>query len=252
MKTKKNTPDPVQVQERTEIWKQVIITIGVVVVALIGSWQAIAIVQLNNKPPSPAPSAIPVAATSTPGLVEATNTSPSAIPVVVVATTGLSPVTNTAPAKSLNLKPVNIDPSKWYRLTNESLGKNYSLDHWNDTKAIVMNTINYIGGQNWRFNVSDPGYYTLTNEFYGQDIFLNVLTDNNNSLNLSPGTGDPKNRYWKVTSSNENCVRFTSQGLGDDWSLDFKVINNIPTPYMAQTSDTSTQCWHLTQAGSIK
>jgi hypothetical protein len=223
-----------------------------VIVALIGSWQAIAIVQLNNRSPTPAPSEVSVKATDTPPLLEATNTSQPAGPVAVVAATQLPSPTNTAPAISLNWKPVHIDLSKWYRLTNESLGKDYSLDHWAATKDIVMNTTGYLSGQYWGFKVSSPGFYTLASEYYGLDIFLNILTDNNNSLDLSPGNGDLKSIYWKVTSSSGNCVRFTSQELGDNWSLDLTTINNIPAPFMSQTSDSPTQCWHLTQVGSIK
>ena len=115
MKNKKSKPDEAKIEQRTEIWKQIIITIGVVIVALIGSWQAIAIVQLNNRTPTPAPTAISVKATDTPPLLEARNTGQPAGPVAVVATIQPPLPTNTAPAKSLNWKPVNIDLSKWYR-----------------------------------------------------------------------------------------------------------------------------------------
>jgi hypothetical protein len=253
MKTKKKKPDPAQNEEKTEIWKQIIITAGVVIVALIGSWQAIAIVQLNNRPPTPAPSAIPVAATDTSLPVAATNSILPTVPIAGSTPTQPPPATNTASAKPLNLSLVNINLSKWYRLTNESLGKNYSLDHWAATKDIVMNTTGFLSGQYWGFKVSDPGYYTLASEYYGLDIFLNILTDNNNSLNLSSSMDNLKNQHWKVTSFNTgNCVRFTSQGLGDSWSMDLTTSSNIPAPIMAQTTESTTQCWHLTPVGTIK
>ncbi len=250
MATKKSKPNDAGIQERTEIWKQVIITVGVVVVALIGSWQAIAIVRLNNQPPTPAPSATSAPATNTPVPVETTNTLAPPNPVVVIATTGIPTLADTATPKPEKL--ANIDLSKWYRLTNDSLGKSFAMDHWGDTKNIVMDTTGYSGGQYWRFNVVSPGYYSVTSEFYGPGIFLNLLTASNNSLNLSPLADDPKTDYWKVTSSNANCVRFTSQELGDGWSLDMTTVNDIPSPFMAQTSDSNSQCWHLAQVGPIK
>jgi hypothetical protein len=250
MAAKKNKPDEASIQEKTEIWKQIIITAGVVIVAMIGSWQAIALVRLNNQPPTPAPSAIPPIATVTPLSVESTNTAAVAQPVVVIFPTQTISVTNTAPAKAPPSKPVNIDLSKLYRLTNDSLGRNYSLDHWAATKDLVMNSTSFFSGQYWIFKVSGPGTYTLSSEYYGQDILLNVLTDNN-SLTLSSVLADPKGEYWKLTSIG-NCIRVTNQALGDNWSLDLTTTNNIPTPYIAQTSDSSTQCWHLTQVGTIK
>ena len=55
-----------EIQEKTEIWKQVIITAGVVIVAVIGAWQAITIVKLNDKPATAAPpAAIPTDAAPT-------------------------------------------------------------------------------------------------------------------------------------------------------------------------------------------
>jgi hypothetical protein len=251
MAAKKNKPDEASVQEKTEIWKQIIITAGVVIVALIGSWQAIAIVRLNNQPPTSAPTAIPLAATVTPIPVEAANTVAPAQPVVVIAPTQTVSVTDTAQAKAPPSKPVNIDLSKLYRLTNDSLGKNFSLDHWAATKDLVMNSTSFFSGQYWIFKVSGPGTYTLSSEYYGQDILLNILTDNNNSVTLSSVLTDPKSEYWKL-SSNGNCVRINNLALGDNLSLDLTTINNIPSPYMAQTGDSSSQCWHLTQVGTVK
>ena len=255
MKTNKRKPveDEALIQEKTEIWKQVIITVGVVIVALIGAWQAVAIVQFNNKSASPAPTAIPPPATITPLPLQATNTSQPANPVEVVAATQPLTATNTSQAKSFDLSPVNVDFSKWYRLTNESLGKNFSLDHWADTKDIVMNPTAYFSGQYWGFKESVPGYYTLASEFFGLDVSLSIQTDNNNSLNLSSSKDNLKGQYWRVTSFNDgSCIRFTSQGLGDSLSLDLTTGTNPPTPTMAQTSEATTQCWHLIPVGTLK
>jgi hypothetical protein len=251
VEAKAPAPAPAPNPESAEIWKQIIITVGVVIVALIGSWQAIAIVRLNNQPPTPAPSAIPAASTNTPIPPAATNTELAPQPVVAIPATQTTSPTNTAVGKAPVLKPVNIDLSKLYRLTNDSLGKNFSLDHFAATKDLVMNATAFFSGQYWIFKVAGPGTYTLSSEFYGQDILLNVATDNNNSLTLSTGGTDPKSNIWKLSSSG-NCVRISNQALGDGWSLDLTTINNVPSPYMAQSADTSSQCWHLTQVGTVK
>lgn len=145
---------------------------------------------------------------------------------------------------------VELDPSYYYRLTNDYLGDGRSLDTYADRENHpFMAESGGKTGQAWRLTPLGDGYYRLTNKFLGRGRSLDTYSDGRNDPFMAE-TSDSPGQRWKLTSLCDGHYWLTNQFLGDGRFLD-TYSSQENDPFMATTGNKSGQRWRLSAFGRI-
>ncbi len=143
-----------------------------------------------------------------------------------------------------------IDTSKWYRLTNRTLGENKSLDTSNPDYRCFMGDNGNFTGQYWRFVPSNTqGYYLMFSRFAGEREGLEGGSPD--SACLFTGFADKGNPFsgqmWKISSEGDNYFRMKNLNLQSTHSLG---VTTIPTLLSTDTNSEAQQ-WMFSEIGDI-
>jgi WD40 repeat protein len=141
-------------------------------------------------------------------------------------------------------KEGQFDARTWYRLVNEALGGERSLDTYGVYPyEPFMGESAKFSGQSWQLTPEGSEYYRLTNQFLGKEWALAVSEDGENRL-LMADTGGRQAQNWKLVAVDGEAYRLTNQALGAGWSLGVTGYG-ADVLLMEETADSSSQYWYL-------
>ncbi len=211
-----DSPQQVAIEQGSTFWRRILMGAAALVVVAIGVWQATIIARHGGQ----------------------VYTAPAAAPVLS--------------GNSFVYSPADIDMSQYYELTNVTLGSNMMLSRDPATGDLVMANSADGSAMKWRFTRSIRnyvGYYSLLSDLTGPNLVVDVRPSQDYALSMSAPSDTITSQYWKITSSDKGCYRFTSQWLGVSWTWD--LTSDGTGVRMARISADPTQCWHLTKVGPI-
>ena len=199
------------------------------------------------------PTATPTAATNTPTATStvATNTPTSTPPTTTNTPTATPTATNTptaTPTETL-LTAEGIDEMMWYRISNQFLGSDLSLEYYNES-LIMGRSSNNIGGQYWRLISLGNGQYRLINANLGEARSLDTYGNGDNNLFMGD-IGNFTGQIWTLTPENNGSYRLTNQFLGPERSLDTP-NDGIYNPNMGASGNYTGQLWTFTPIRKIE
>lgn len=154
----------------------------------------------------------------------------------------------------------HIDPSAYYRLTNNYLGTHKALDVVNDgtnSGKLQMAKTGNFSGQFWHFaKLSGEGSnakYSLRTQFLGEGRSLDVVNDagvNSRSLRLAD-TGNFSGQSWTVTpwGVGDGSLRLWNDFTGPGQHLDTYADTHEP---FLDGGDHSGQHWHFEKIGTFQ
>lgn len=164
---------------------------------------------------------------------------------ITVICLNLAPVVTAIPTAN----PTALDPTAYYRLTNDYTGEHQALDVINDGtgqyKVHMVDLANY-SGQFWRFRERTPGKYDLSTLWLGEDKCLDVINDagvDSTSVHLAD-KGNYSGQFWTLTPWGDSSYRLTNDFTGLNMHLD--VFSDTKVAFL-DTDDHSGQHWHLTK-----
>jgi hypothetical protein len=137
-----------------------------------------------------------------------------------------------------------VSPLYWYRLSNQHLGDEMSLDTRNGPdNECYMGDTGAFQGQYWRFTVLQPGLYRMTNMFRGPTLSLEG-GDGSAACGLDP-TGPFTGQFWTITpvTGAPGYHHLRTQHLGTARSLD--TAGGTDVPYMAVSGPFTGQLWRI-------
>ena len=145
----------------------------------------------------------------------------------------------------------DLDPTFWYRLTNQFLGEGRALDTYGDGEnAPLMGQAGDYSGQLWKLTPVADGYYRLTNQFLGEGRALDTYGDGLNAPFMGQA-GDYSGQLWQITPVAGGYYRLTNQFLGGGRALD-TYADGENALFMNQTGDYSGQFWQITPVQPIQ
>ena len=138
-----------------------------------------------------------------------------------------------------------FDPNTWYRMTNQFLGFDRSLQTFGGgDSGLFLGTTGDDISQNWKITSLGEDTYRLTNQLLGEAFALDTYADGNNDPFMAE-SGDSSGQYWKITPLDGGFYRLTNELLGEGRALD-TAGDGDNAPFMGQTGDFSGQYWSFT------
>ncbi len=229
-------------QDKTQagngFWRQFVMAVAVVVVALIGAWQVYGAFKSGDHTVAEAAGASP-----------STSGNSNGVAADVVAATGnpvaAAPTGTGLPGKSVG----NVDTSQWYRLTNEAMGPGFALALDPASKQPVIVAADGSQAQVWKFTRIPFSFYTLSTESVTSALVLDVHAGPGYQVKMTNPKLTNTDANWKAFTFGATCNRLTTQWLGESWSLDLQ--GKGPALQMSHSNFAASQCWHLTPLGPI-
>jgi len=142
-----------------------------------------------------------------------------------------------------------MDTSVLYRLTNNFLGHDQSLDVNPDGSGrLMMAPTGDYTGQLWHLVARGGEKYALRTSYLGECFSLDVINDGINTTPCLAATGDFTGQMWTLTQWPDGTYRLTNDFTGPDTSLDTYADTHDP---WLNTGDHTGQHWTLTRAGPV-
>lgn len=160
----------------------------------------------------------------------------------------------TEPTEPVDSLPAatHIESGARYRLTNDFLGDEMSLDVAEDGSGeLYMGDTGPYPSQYWTITAVES-YYKLTTDLLGSGKSLDVVNDGSGRL-IMADTGHYTGQLWKFTRDEEDdTFRLTTEFLGEGKSLD--VIEDDEDEWreliLAESVELNGQYWKLTKLSS--
>lgn len=137
-----------------------------------------------------------------------------------------------------------LDTSKWYRITNTQLGKDYLLEANPDNEYPMMKQRSNYRGQYWKLALLGNGAYRLWNSDYGYkglDFSLDTTADK--GIPFMSQTANVSGQQWTLTPASDGSYRLKNNYLGEGYSL---AANDSGNLYMAENViGKANQYWFL-------
>jgi len=149
-----------------------------------------------------------------------------------------------------------LDPSYYYRITNELQGPSKALDTFSNTFACFMGDLGNFQGQHWYAVpiVGQAGYYQLRNLFQLDARQLDgAATQSGCGLVATPTSGSvPTGQAWKIVpygAPYATGYRLQDLTFGASQSLDAAAATNggLSIPIMQATAAAVSQVWYFTR-----
>jgi Protein of unknown function (DUF3592) len=118
---------------------------------------------------------------------------------------------------------MSLDTTCCYRLTNQLLGADLSLDVYTEAPGeLQMSESSDSDGQSWTLIPAEDGRYELRNSRVGDGQSLDVRNDGvDDFLCLAP-TADVTGQAWTLTPWGDGTYRLTNDATGPDKHLDVR------------------------------
>lgn len=136
-----------------------------------------------------------------------------------------------------------FDTSFYYRLTNNFLGMDQSLDVRSDGSYLLKmaQTGNY-SGQFWKLVDLSAGKYALRTAYLGDGFSLGVINDGTNTTPQMKATGNYSGQFWSLVPWGDGTYRLTNDFTGPEKHLD--TYSDTHEPFLGTGNHTG-QHWTL-------
>lgn len=144
----------------------------------------------------------------------------------------------------------NLDPGRWYRLTNTFVGEDRALEADSPEKSVpYMGRARDSAGQLWQLHPVKGGWHRITNQRLGEGWSLSADPEDASALRMVP-TGESSRQRWRIAPLVDGYWRLTNQDLGNTQALD-TYGDGDNAPFMGETGEYSGQLWKLSPAGLV-
>ena len=108
-------------------------------------------------------------------------------------------------------KPMPLDTTHYYRLTNNYLGANSALDVTpNGSGRLMMAAVGAFSGQYWRPVDLGGGKYAFRTLYLGDNLSLDIINDGVNTTPWLAETGNYSGQSWSIAEWGDGTCKLTN------------------------------------------